>query len=540
LPVEQMPTQRLRIEPQVVEPASMTPIGQERTPQVPDDDWEAPAEAQDDVRTPFSSEPWERWPWDDADSTKPAPVAETPTAMSGARPVEPQLRIAMPDEPSVSELGSPFGGGQPGPSYDGQARVPAFGAGPPAPESGSGSDDDSTRPVFDDARPVFDDARPVSGPAGPAIDPESTMRVSPDPSLTEDFAVTTGSLPSLAPADVAEKAPKSASWAAGFTAANQTETNLLLAAEDNNTDQFLSTLLLARVVVPVPKGTSPNMLPADPAFPWQLDEIDGEPFIPVFTSPERLAEHMHERLGEEISSISLRFVQLISAWPDEEISFAVNPGSPVGATLPGSQIVALASWAAEVGLRDEPAGEIVLAAKPPVTEQSSITGRSQKERATVMQKAISAAQVPYYLERGYDRVSGFVHRVTEVDHLTAPRQLVPALGLDYSGSPFSVEDAEIHVLRWVAHRNDLYRIPYGGPHEDAMRAMQGWVIERSPFRGNGFAPGDGAVIAEFKVDSIRLPHGAQMWRMDKDGNETFIATFDADGPAWLGVGDGGS
>ena len=44
-----------------------------------------------------------------------------------------------------------------------------------------------------------------------------------------------------------------------------------------------------------------------------------------------------------------------------------------------------------------------------------------------------------------------------------------------------------------------------------MRAMEGWVIERPPFRGNGFAPGEGSdVIAEFKVDSARLPHGAQL------------------------------
>ena len=44
-----------------------------------------------------------------------------------------------------------------------------------------------------------------------------------------------------------------------------------------------------------------------------------------------------------------------------------------------------------------------------------------------------------------------------------------------------------------------------------MRAMEGWVIERPPFRGNGFAPGESSdVVAEFKVDSARLPHGAQL------------------------------
>jgi hypothetical protein len=93
------------------------------------------------------------------------------------------------------------------------------------------------------------------------------------------------------------------------------------------------------------------------------------------------------------------------------------------------------------------------------------------------------------------------------------------------------------VLRWTAYRPNLYRIPYGGRDESGMRAMQGWMIERAPFRGNGFAPGESTdVIAEFKVDSARLPHGAQMWRVARDGTETLIALLDSDGPRWIPVG----
>jgi hypothetical protein len=150
-----------------------------------------------------------------------------------------------------------------------------------------------------------------------------------------------------------------------------------------------------------------------------------------------------------------------------------------------------------------------------------------------MQKPIAAAQVDYYLDRGYDRASGFVHRATEVMHLHTPAALIASLGLTYSGSPFRRDAAEIYLLRWSAFRPDLYRIPYGGQNEAAMRAMQGWIIERAPFRGNGFAPAeDGQVIAEFKVDSIRLPHGAQMWRLTSDGRKTLIALLDADECLW--------
>ena len=71
-----------------------------------------------------------------------------------------------------------------------------------------------------------------------------------------------------------------------------------------------------------------------------------------------------------------------------------------------------------------------------------------------------------------------------------------------------------------------------------MQAMQGWVIERAPFRGNGFAPSDSEdVIAEFKVDSVRLPHGAQLWRLDADGSSRLVARLDADGPTWVRVGE---
>jgi len=329
------------------------------------------------------------------------------------------------------------------------------------------------------------------------------------------------------------------SRAAGFVPANETEVNLLAAAEENNTDAFLSTLLLARIILPVPHGTPSNARPRDGNFPWQTERVDGQRFIPVYTSPERFAEHAVGRFGAGVSSVSLRFVQLIAAWPDEEISFAINPGTAVGATLPGSQIVALAAWANDVGLRDEPSAEVAVPTK--VEPATSVAGAPTvgATKAIVMQRTVPPGQVPFYLERGYDRVSGFVNRASEVSHLTSPRMIYRALGLLYSGSPFTEDDAEAHVVRWVAHRSDLYRLPYGGQHEAAMRAMQGWVVERAPFRGNGFAPGDTDVVAEFKVDSVRLPHGAQMWRLAKDATETLVATFDADAVRWVPAPFGG-
>ncbi|MGC4818832.1 SseB family protein [Micromonospora sp. DT63] len=319
-----------------------------------------------------------------------------------------------------------------------------------------------------------------------------------------------------------------------FEPANTVEEDLLGAAGAGSTDTFLSTLLLARVLLPSAADSVRGSRPGDPGFVWRTAQLDGETYVVVYTSPERLVDHVEG----DVDTVRVKFAQLIRRWPDEDWSFAVNPGTPVGAKLPGDQIVALANWAAEVGLGDdlevdpqEPAVEAEPTARPRYAPAAV-----DPARPTVMQKAIAPSQLAYYLERGYDRVSGFVHRAGELAHLTTPAELHDALGLSYPGSPFVRDAEEIYVLRWPAHRPSLYRIPYGGQNEPAMRAMEGWVIERPPFRGNGFAPGESSdVVAEFKVDSARLPHGAQLWRIGGDGTERVIAVLDTDAVIWRRV-----
>jgi YD repeat-containing protein len=360
---------------------------------------------------------------------------------------------------------------------------------------------------------------------GPAADAEPTVRIAPSAGLAAHADAE-------AAVDVAPEPPAPGADASlleqfDFTPANRVEEGLLDAAGEGSTDSFLSTLLLARVLVPGPQDDAIGNI-----HQWLTELIDGQPYVVVFTSPEMLARH----LGEEVPATWTKFTQLIHAWPNESLSFAVNPGTPIGATLPGSQIVALASWADEVGLTDEQPEPEPPAAEPEPPRRSAPPAPSTGP--VVMQKTIPSQQVPFYLDRGYDRISGFVHRASEIAHLRTPAELYAALGLSYSESPFKPDDAEVYVLRWAAHRGNLYRIPYGGQHEAAMNAMQGWMIERPPFRGNGFAPSDSRdVIAEFKVDSVRLPHGAELWRVDRDGEEKLIAMFDADGPRWQRVGE---
>ncbi|WP_174537450.1 SseB family protein [Micromonospora chalcea] len=372
-------------------------------------------------------------------------------------------------------------------------------------------------PAIDPGAAAFDDSVTTSlfAPGEPTV-ALSTPHETPD---TADPPVTES-------APIGGDTTSAAAPAAEFVPANDVEEELLAAAGSGRTDGFLTTLLLARVLLPAAPDSAAGSRPGDPGFVWHTEPVDGETSVAVYTSPERLAEHA----GDAVETVRVRFVQLIRKWPDVSWSFRVNPDSPVGATYPGEQVLALANWAAEVGLGDDPEPA---AAPQPAERQRPAAPTIAANRPVTMQKAIAASQLAYYLERGYDRVSGFVHRAGELAHLNSPAELYRALGLGHPGSPFSPDDEEIYLLRWPAYRPSLYRIPYGGPNEAAMRAMEGWVIERQPFRGNGFAPGESSdVIAEFKVDSARLPHGAELWRLGADGETRLVAVLDTDALVW--------
>jgi hypothetical protein len=397
-----------------------------------------------------------------------------------------------------------------------------------APAASWGGTDDSTAPLPEPPASwagIDDSTAPIVPSSGSGAGPDDSTAPLPPPPETVRPAGRS------VPAADAAPAP-TASVPVDFLPANEVEEDLLGAAGSGSTDSFLSTLLLARVLLPTTPESAPGSRPGEPGFVWRTEELDGETYVVVYTSPERLAD----RADGPVDTVLVRFVQLIRRWPDEDWSFAVNPGTPVGAKYPGEQVVGLANWAAEVGLGDEE-GEPEQPVEEPVSRPRPAPPAIDPTRPVTMQKAIAPSQLAYYLERGYDRVSGFVHRAGELAHLNTPAQLFDALGLGHPDSPFTRDADEIYVLRWPAYRPSLYRIPYGGQNEPAMRAMEGWVIERAPFRGNGFAPGESSdVVAEFKVDSARLPHGAQLWRIGADGSERVVAILDTDALLWRQVG----
>ncbi|POM22683.1 hypothetical protein BTM25_48870 [Actinomadura rubteroloni] len=175
------------------------------------------------------------------------------------------------------------------------------------------------------------------------------------------------------------------------------------------------------------------------------------------------------------------------------------------------------------------------APKPlPTVERAAPTRiRPTSAEFVVMQKVLRPEHVRHYVEGGYELVAGYVHRLKDVADLRTPTEIVRALGLTYQGTPFSASDDTIHVLRWPAVKPTLFRTPLGGIDEWSMEIIPGgWVIENAPFPGSGYAPGDGPPIPEFKIDSQRLPHEAEIYRIDRSGEATPIARFDADRRQW--------
>ena len=456
-----------------------------------------------------------------------APASAEPASAEPAASAE----LAAPTEPAASAAPTSPGGALPR-----RQAVPPSGR--TAPVAAAMQARAGTHPS---QAPSTSDIDMPAAPVGPGT-PDSERRPSsvPPPGIPPEAPAST---PAASTPDAEERPDvESAANAGGtdapgeapppdeddFVPANAVERDLQSAADGGSTDAFLSTLLLATVLVPVADSSRPGSTPGESGFAFRTEEMDGERFLVVFTSRDRLSEHY----SEPARTVGVKFLELIRNWPDPAWSFAVNPGTPIGAKYPGPQVIALASWATDAGLvtDQEDRGENAA----PIPDRV----RDSAQHATVMQKTVPNEQVDYYLERGYDRVAGFVHRANEVEHLHTPAELFAALGLVHDGSPYIADAKEAFVLRWPAYRPSLYRIPYGGQSEQALRAMDGWVIERAPFRGNGFAPGEGRdVIAEFKVDSVRLPHGAQLWRMDADGSEHIIAIFDSDAPVWRKVGE---
>ncbi|WP_415645601.1 SseB family protein [Stackebrandtia soli] len=398
---------------------------------------------------------------------------------------------------------------------------PAGGFGPPPPQGFDGpmptrqSTFDSERPTHDSAPPSYpppssEDAygwdAPAEYPPAPSYAPQQEAAYPPPPEHDSRLPAVVGSVQASPWLDEAEA-----------------ESRLASSAATGDTESFLHILMRSWAFVPLGDEGAPAVRPGEPGFRWHTDLIDGAYTVTAFTSPARLAARYGDR-----PFVKTTFSRVASQWPGLEYSLYVNPGTEVGANMPGPQVTTLLTWARTQGLIE------LAQAMERQAESEAGSAPIALTSPEWMQKIVPHHQVKLILERGYDRVAGFVHRFADVEHATTPAALYDALGLVRTDGRFAMTDGEVHVLRWVGYCHDLYQVAYGANDSQSLSQTGGWVVEAPPFTGTGFAPSrDGSRTTEYKVDSVRLPHGARMYRIGANGSSEEVASFDADRREWI-------
>lgn len=222
---------------------------------------------------------------------------------------------------------------------------------------------------------------------------------------------------------------------------------------------------------------------------------------------------------------------LVANWPNERWRLGVDVGLSIGA------IFDLAQLRTALGISDPPS----IGTPPPAATDAVAAvlvdppGKAQPDGApAVMQKVVPPNQVGRYLDDGYDLVAGYVYKLVDVTSLVTVADLVAGLGLDYQGSPFSRDDEYAWVIRWQPVLTEMFRVPWGGTDPSAIGAWdgRGWVVERPPFAGNGFAVDRSTPIPEWKVASTPVTNAAEMFRIDREGRQELVAVYNASTARW--------
>jgi hypothetical protein len=131
------------------------------------------------------------------------------------------------------------------------------------------------------------------------------------------------------PEDVPELVPTTRTMR-DFTPANEVERLLRDALVAPDAEVLLDVLVTAQVIVPT-----------------RALELDGVLAVPVFTSVDRYEECLGGR-DLDIPVVTLDFISVLRQWPDDDHRLAVNPGSPIGITLPGERVRHLVAYAEQL------------------------------------------------------------------------------------------------------------------------------------------------------------------------------------------------
>jgi hypothetical protein len=278
---------------------------------------------------------------------------------------------------------------------------------------------------------------------------------------------------------------------AAFPPANEVEAAMVEARRAGDGTALLGAFLGAVLYLPLRPAGGTSRDPGDPQFPWWPERADGCTVASVFTSGERL----RQRLGIAYGAVEFVVVhphELVGAWPDRTWTMAVNPGTPMAATLTGDLVTALARRLREVA--EDPL-ELV------DPEGEWWTGAPEGDLR--LQVLVPHQSVGNYLGGGYDRAAGKVHPCPPPGRRLPPGVLYFRLGLLSPGSPFTLDDESAHLVRWQ---------PTG---EQARE----WLADPVP-----------------RNASVMLPDGAALYRVRRDGSEELVAVHAAGTGQWVRSG----
>ncbi|MET1155537.1 hypothetical protein [Arthrobacter sp.] len=145
---------------------------------------------------------------------------------------------------------------------------------------------------------------------------------------------------------------------------------------------------------------------------------------------------------------------------------------------------------------------------------------------TILQKAVTPALGLSYLANSSDTVAGYVLRASDVIGAGTPELLFDAHGLGFPGSPWRRESETIDVIR--------FQSPIGDYLHDAVAPE---FVDREPFTGTGFTSWDGGQAPLFYLDEVRLPAGAELWRIGANGSEDLLGVYVDVARGWAVVAD---
>jgi hypothetical protein len=166
----------------------------------------------------------------------------------------------------------------------------------------------------------------------------------------------------------------------------------------------------------------------------------------------------------------------------------------------------------------------------------------------VFQKILAPGEADAMTAGTVRTVRGLVYPRDQVARFTTPAALHDALGLGYTlvhpggqlTLAFDRQAASYDVLRCAGVRREDLIVPLDSGVDGSGFPFRTQVRDHArPWLGTGEAPGSTAdnPIDEFEIlgeTALAIPHLAEIWRIDADGTEHHVATYNARSGLWSG------